>query len=272
MIEFKVSKSTYYRFLNSNPNKDYEDYKLIEKLFTKHKQKIGIRVIKMHLERDYKIIMNHKKIARIKNKYALVTKIRGKNKYKMMHKKKFEHVIFPNILNRKFKQTEADKVYSTDITQINYNGKRAYLAAVKDLCTKEIVGKSISKYMNLHLTNTALKRALNKLSKEKRKDLMIHSDQGYHFTHTSYQNNLKENGVTQSMSRKGTCLDNSPIESFFGHLKDLIELKYCKTFEELEKEVTNKINYYNHRRPQLNINKMTPSEYRKHLELLVKPF
>jgi transposase InsO family protein len=53
---------------------------------------------------------------------------------------------------------------------------------------------------------------------------MIHSDQGYHFTHTSYQNNLKENGVTQSMSRKGTCLDNSPIESFFGHLKDLIEL------------------------------------------------
>jgi transposase InsO family protein len=72
------------------------------------------------------------------------------------------------------------------------NGKRAYLAAVKDLCTKEIVGKSISKYMNLHLTNTALKRALNKLSKEKRNDLMIHSDQGYHFTHTSYQNNLKE--------------------------------------------------------------------------------
>jgi transposase InsO family protein len=61
----------------------------------------------------------------------------------MMHKKKFEHVIFPNILNRKFKQIEADKVYSTDITQINYNGKRAYLASVKDLCTKEIVGKSI---------------------------------------------------------------------------------------------------------------------------------
>jgi transposase InsO family protein len=143
LIEFKVSKSTYYRFLKSNPNKDYEDYKLIEKLFIKHKQKIGIRGIKMHLERDYKIIMNHKKIARIKNKYALVTKIRGKNKYKMMHKKKFEHVIFPNILNRKFKQTEADKVYSTDITQIHYNGKRAYLASVKDLCTKEIVGKSI---------------------------------------------------------------------------------------------------------------------------------
>jgi transposase InsO family protein len=71
------------------------------------------------------------------------------------------------------------------------------------------------------------------------------------------------------MSRKGTYLDNSPIKSFFGHLKDLIELKNCKTFEEREKEVKNKINYYNHRRPQLNINKMTPSEYRKHLELFV---
>ena len=98
---------------------------------------------------------------------------------------------------------------------------------------------------------------------------MIHSDQGHHFTHTSYRNKLKENGITQSMSRKGTCIDNSPIECFFGHLKDLIDVKDCKTFEELEKEVTNKINYYNHRRPQLNINKMTPSEYRKHLELLV---
>jgi len=123
-------------------------------------------------------------------------------------------VIFPNILDRRFKQTKADKFYSTDITQINYNYKRAYLAAFKDLCTKEIVGKSISKYMNIHLTNTTIKRALNRLSKEKRKGLMIHSDQGYHFTHTSYQDNLKENGLVQSMSRKGTCLDNSPNEFF----------------------------------------------------------
>jgi len=74
--------------------------------------------------------MNHKKIARIKNKYGLVTKTRARNRYRKAHRKMFEHVTFPNVLNRMFKQTEADKVYSTDITQINYGGQKAYLAAV----------------------------------------------------------------------------------------------------------------------------------------------
>ena len=220
----------------------------------------------MAIERGEGVIFNEKKIARIKKKYQLETIIRRRNKYRIFAKKKQEHDTFPNILSRNFRQERPDKVYSTDITQINYGNKKAYVAAVKDLCTNEIVSKSVSNRIDIKLTNSAIDKALKRLTKEKREGLMIHSDQGFHFTHISYRLKLKNNGVTQSMSRKGNCIDNAPIESFFGHLKDLLELKECKNIIDIEKEVTKKINYYNHRRPQLGIKKMPPSEFRRHLE------
>ena len=107
------------------------------------------------------------------------------------------------MLNRKFSQTEPDKVYSTDITQINYGGKKAYVAAVKDLCTKDVVAKSVSNRIDIKLTNSAIDKALKRLTKEQKKGLMIHSDQGFHFTHISYRLKLEKNGITQSMSRRG---------------------------------------------------------------------
>ncbi len=220
----------------------------------------------MAIERGEGLILNEKKIARIKKKYGLETQIRRRNKYKAFAKKKQEHETFPNLLDREFNQKVPNKVYSIDITQINYGGKKAYVAAVKDLCTKDIVGKEISNKININLTNSAVDKALKRLTSEERKGLMIHSDQGFHFTHISYRLKLKSNGVTQSMSRKGNCIDNAPIESFFGHFKDLIDLKGCKNIDDVKKEVTKKINYYNHRRPQLGIKKMPPSEFRRHLE------
>jgi len=229
----------------------------------KHKEKVGIRQLKMLIERDSGLIMNKKKIARIKRKFKLKTKIRRKNKYRLFAKKNQEHKTLPNLLDRNFVQNQPDRVYSIDITQINYGNKKSYVAAVKDLCTREIVGKSISNRIDIKLTNSAVDKALKRLTIEKKKNLMIHSDQGFHFTHFSYRKKLKENGVTQSMSRKGNCIDNAPIESFFGHLKDLVDLTDCKNHNDLEKEVTKQINYYNHRRPQLGIKKMPPSEYRR---------
>ena len=152
---------------------------------------------------SYFVIYNEKKIARIKKKYKLETIIRRKSRYKVFAKKKQEHEIFPNLLARKFKQTEPDTVYSTDITQVNYGHKKAYVAAVKDLCTNEIVSKSVSSRIDIKLTNSAIDKALKRLTREQRKKLMIHSDQGFHFTHISYRLKLERNGVTQSMSRKG---------------------------------------------------------------------
>lgn len=262
---FSISKSTFFRHQNEKPNRDLEDYKLIKKFFFKYNQKVGIRQLKMLIERDTGVIMNRKKIARIKKKYKLETKIRRKNKYKAFVRKNQEHRVAPNLLERNFTQNIPDTVYSTDITQINYGHKKAYIAAVKDLCTNEIVGKSVSNRIDLNLTNSAIDKALKRLNSVQRKRLMIHSDQGFHFTHISYRTKLKNNGVTQSMSRKGNCIDNAPIESFFGHLKDLLELQGCKDIIDVKNEVTKQINYYNHKRPQLRLKKMPPNEYRRHL-------
>ncbi len=96
-------------------------------------------------------------------------------------------------------------------------------------------------------------------------EAMIHSDQGFHFTNPEYIDKVKLINMLQSMSRKANCIDNAPIESFFGHMKDDVDYKNCKTFEELYQLIKNYIQYYNNERAQWNKNKMTPVEYRDHL-------
>lgn len=261
-----MSKSKFYSFNKNKQEFDYSDFKIVRKYFDKGKQKLGIRQLKMIIERKEGFVFNEKKIARIKRKYGLETKIRRKNKYKEFKKNLQEHETCSNLLDRQFVQEKPDRVYSTDITQVNYNGsKKAYIAAVKDLCTNEIVGKSISNRIDIKLSNSAIDKALKRLSPSEKSRLMIHSDQGMHFTHFSYRKKLEKNKITQSMSRKGNCIDNAPIESFFGHLKDLLDLSSCENINDVKKEVTKQINYYNHRRPQLGLKKMPPSEYRRHL-------
>lgn len=219
----------------------------------------------MIIERKSELIFNRKKIARIKKKFGLETEIRRKNKYKAVALKTQEHSTCANHLDREFTQIEADKVYSIDITQINYAHQKAYVAAVKDLCTKEIVAKEVSSKIDLNLSNNVIKKALRKLSTSQKENLMVHSDQGTHFTHFSFREILKNNGVKQSMSRRGNCLDNAPIETFFGILKDHLNLKKCRSIKDVKNEVTKQVNYYNYDRPQLGLKKMPPTLYRRHL-------
>lgn len=248
-------------------DRDQKSYEMIKEVFENKNEKVGIRQIKMLVNDRYAVVMNKKKIARIKTKYQLITKIRRKNVYRKFAKLKQEHETCPNFLNREFKRFKSDDVYSTDITQFNYGrGKKAYLAVFKDLGTKEIVASTLSRRADLNLVNSTLDKALSKLSLKKRKQLMIHSDQGFHFTHFGYRGKLIKNGITQSMSRRGNCIDNAPVESFFGYLKDHVDAKNCVHFEILKKKVTREINYYNNERPQWDLKKMPPSFYRRHLE------
>ena len=217
----------------------------------------------MILESKYGIKMNLKKIARIKREYGLITKIRKKNPYNIAFKKGLEHRIAPNLLQQNFEVKQPDKVYSTDISYLIYKGgRRAYLTAAKDLATREIVYFNVSCGIDLDTTYGGFKSFL---ATKNCKELTIHSDQGWHYTHPYYVNKLKELGVTQSMSRKGNCLDNAPIESFFGHIKDEVDIKSCQTFEEVKTLVENYIYYYNNERCQWSLNKMTPAQRRCHL-------
>ena len=265
-----VSRSGYYQWYikRADKEKDWDDYLLIKEIFDKGKCKLGWRSIQMKLL-DRGITMNHKKIQRIKRKYGLITKIRRRNPYKAVMKKTAEHRTFENILDRNFNQGGVNKVFSTDITYLPYNGRIAYLSAIKDLATKEIVAWNLSMQINMDLVLKTLEKLKNNISISSLIDALIHSDQGFHYTSPLYICSIKEMGMIQSMSRKGNCIDNAPIESFFGHFKDDVDYRSCKTFEELKIMVDEYMEYYNNQRHQWDIQKMTPVEYRNHLLLSV---
>ena len=257
----KVSRSGYYRWLKhaDETDKDYNDYLLVKEIFDKGKQKYGWRRVQMGLKREKKIVMNHKKIIRIMKKYNLIAKIRRRNPYKAIMKKTTEHRIFPNQLNRVFSQTIPYRFFCTDITYIRFNNRFAYLCVVKDIASGEIVAW----YLLLYITMELVLKTIEQMKQFP--DALIHSDQGFHYTNPAYIAKVKALEMMQSMSRKGNCIDNAPVESFFGHLKDDIDYKSCKTFEELRLLIENYIRYYNSERAQWDRNKMTPVEYRDHL-------
>jgi len=173
--------------------------------------------------------MNHKKIQRIMRKYDLITKVRKKNPYKAIMKKRMEHRIFPNKLQREFNQLVPYKVFCTDITYIPFQGVFAYLSVIKDIASGEVVAWNLSLYLEEILVTDTLKN----MRLDSHEGIMIHSDQGFHYTNPDYIEFVKELGMIQSMSGKGSCIDNAPIESFFGHMKDELDYMSCNTFEEL---------------------------------------
>ncbi len=261
----RVTRSGYYEWLkrSGEPESDHDDYLLVKDIFDKGKRKYGFRTIQMKLFSEKKIIMNHKKIIRIMKKYQLFVKIRRVNPYKAIMKKSLEHRTCENKLNREFKQSIPFKVLSTDITYLPFNHRFAYLSVIKDVASREVVGWNMAQHLEMDLVLGTVENMWN--NSAVRSDALIHSDQGFHYTSPQYIEKLKGLNMIQSMSRKGNCIDNAPIESFFGHLKDDVDYKDCKTFEQLYLRISEYMEYYNHDRQQWNLKKMTPVEYRNHL-------
>jgi transposase InsO family protein len=253
-----VSRSGYYKWLKSadEPDRDLEDCLKIKEIFDQGKGKYGWRNIKMRLPH-----MNHKKIQRIMRKYALVAKVRKKNPYRAMHKKNMEHRVFPNKLQRQFIQYIPKRIFCTDITYIPLLSGFAYLSVVKDIATGEVVAWNTS----LHIGTALVIDTLRNMPENLCGDALIHSDQGFHYSSPVYIETVQKLKMIQSMSRKGNCIDNAPIESFFGHMKDELEYQNCQSFKELRSRIEEYMRYYNHERKQWSKNRMTPSKYREHL-------
>lgn len=257
-----VSVSGFYCWKNRIfQNKDLKITTLISKIFFQHNGKIGIRRIKMELERNYNIIVNKKKIQRIKKENNWKTQIRKKRKHYLGYLRSQKWCIAENILNRQFNQNKEGKAYSTDVTYLTTQNNRYYLSVVKDLGTKEIVAYNVSDKHDLNLVI----ETINQLKKQN--GAILHSDRGGLYTSFQYIQKLKELNIIRSMSRSGNCLDNAPIESFFGHLKDELEYKECKSLKEIRDKIDEYIYYYNNRRYQWGLNKMTPCEYREFLAM-----
>lgn len=262
-----VSLSGYYKYRmrikeeQTQFHKDQQSLERVKSLVEKYHQKHGYRIITMLLRSEYEIHMNHKKVLRLMKKYNLLAKIRKKHPYKHIQKATQEHRTCKNILQRKFKWITPREKFWTDVSYLYYNWVKAYISILKDMTTGEIISHKVSSNLWLWFVLDTIRDAKEELQTWS----LIHSDQGYHYTHPSYQRLLYDAWVIQSMSRRWNCLDNAPTESFFGHMKDEIDIWSCKSFQELEKYLENYIFYYNNWRPQWTRKKMTPVEYRNHL-------
>jgi putative transposase len=244
------------------PDKDYDDYLLIKAIFDMGRGRYGWRSVEMRLPQG---VMNHKKISRIMRKYNLNAKIRRANPYRQMAKKTLSHRTFNNLLDREFKPAAPFRVFCTDITYLPYNYRLAYLSVIKDIGSGEVVAWNLAENLTLPIVFDTLNDLKKNVDPLILRSALIHSDQGFHYTHPDYIKAVKDLGLIQSMSRKGNCIDNAPIESFFGHFKDDVDYRRCRTFEELKLMVAEYMHFYNHGRYQWELKKMTPVGYRNHL-------
>lgn len=267
-----VSRSGYYSWLQNSEKhaireeQDYQDYVLLKRIYDTFKGKIGYRVLYMTLEELLVIPMNHKKILRLMRKFNFSAKVRRANPYKHIAKATQAHRMVPNHLNRAFDQDEPGKVFLTDITYLQYsNSQTAYLSCVKDVATREIVAYELSTSLKMRIIYRTLEKLEEVLEGNHHPEVIIHSDQGVHYTHPAYQERVKNMGLLQSMSRRGNCLDNAPMESFFGHFKDEVDYKEAHNLFELKQMVDVYMEHYNTTRKQWNLKKMTPAQYRNHL-------
>lgn len=205
----RISPKTYYKYRYVK-DRDYEDYKLIKKVFKQSLNTYGYRRITDEL-RDRGYIINHKKVARIMHKYDIKPSyVKSTKNYT---RKYVEENRRPDLIQRKFNQ----RGWVTDITYLIYRNKRAYLSTILDLETRKIVAYQVSKQNNNKIVLDTLNKAIKKT--KVLNGLIIHSDQGFQYLSHEYKEVCASNGILISMSRKGTPLDNAVIESFHSLLK-----------------------------------------------------
>jgi putative transposase len=256
-----MARSSFYYYLKQTEKKDkYSDVKeMIQKIYNKHKGRFGYRRIELILRQQGQII-NHKTVFRLMKLLNLKSVIRLK-KYKSY--KGEQGKIAPNLLNRTFKAEKPNQKWATDVTEFNVSGKKLYLSPIIDLYNQEIVSYELSESPNFKNVMVMLDKAFKKVNIKE--PLLLHSDQGWQYQMKQYQHSLQKNRITQSMSRKGNCLDNAVIENFFGIIKsELFYLKKYDSIEQLKKEINQYINYYNYDRIKLNLKGMSPIQYRAH--------
>ncbi|MDY2880911.1 MAG: IS3 family transposase, partial [Candidatus Borkfalkiaceae bacterium] len=209
-----VPRSTYYYYLKQSKKADkycFEKQEISE-IFETNKARYGYRRI-LAVLRQKGYIINHKTVLRLMNELGLQAKQR-KSKYKSY--KGEVGKIADNLLKRNFTADKPFEKLTTDVTGFSVCNEKVYLSPIMDLYNREIISYSISKSPNFDQTREMLQGLFEKLPQDATP--LLHSDQGWQYQMRAFQRILAEHNITQSMSRKGNCLDNSSMENFFGRL------------------------------------------------------
>lgn len=273
-----VSRSGYYRWVNAEEKRkekeeqDRSDFGIILETYAHRGYDKGARGIYMTLlHQNPPVVMNIKKIRRLMKKYGLICTIRKANPYRRMAKAIKTNNVADNLVKREFTAHGARAVLLTDITYIPFAGSFCYLSTILDAYTKQILSYVLSESLEVDFVLETVNQMVDKHGVSLKTETMIHSDQGCHYTSCSFIQLVKDKGLRQSMSRKGNCWDNAPQESFFGHMKDEIDLSGCETFIQVKTIIDDWMEYYNNGRYQWQLAKLSPNEYYQYITTGIYP-
>ena len=270
-----LPRSVYYywkeRIDPDTKNSDLMD--AITTIYTDNHKRYGYRRITLQLKKDGWTV-NHKTVKRLMSKLKLYG-ITPRAKYKS-YKGDFNGTVDNKLLYKRvdaqkhrteyirdFSTTDVNEKWTTDVSEFHIAAGKLYLSPILDIHNREIVSYNISRSPSFVQTTDMLNKAFSRF--KDLSHLIFHSDQGWQYQMFQYHKALKERGITQSMSRKGNCLDNSPMENFFGKMKN--EMFYgheyeFKTLEQLQKAMEEYIEYYNNERIQVKLKGLTPCQAR----------
>lgn len=259
--KLELPKSTYYRYAGGRspkPDRWADVRPLVREIFSRTPNGMGYRQIAMALKAEQGLAISGKTVLKLMGEEGLCCRIRRKryNSYKGER-----GGIAGNVLNRDFAAGGPMRKLATDVTEFKVAGGKAYLSPVMDLYNNEIVAWSVSRSPNFAQTM----EMLDGLEPVLKGPAILHSDQGWQYQQLSFQKRLEKMGLTQSMSRKATCLDNASMEGFFGHLKDeFYRGRAFDSFDSFKEQLDAYIVYWNTRRYQTRLKGMTPVQYRGH--------
>ena len=259
-----VSRAAYYRWLSGKKcARELENEKIaeiVEKIHTENPDK-GYRRIKDDLAHDHKLNVNEKRVLRICRSLDIKSTIKYRNNGCTRQAANPQHIA-DNVLNRQFHASAPNLKWLTDVTEFKYyigpEVRKIYLSAILDLYDRRIVSYIIRDRNDNPLVFDTLDAAI---AANPDAHPLFHSDRGFQYTNRVFYNKLQSAGMEQSMSRIGKCIDNGPMEGFWGILKR--ERYYGRRYlsrEELVQMIENYITYYNNRRVQRNLGVLTPME------------
>jgi len=257
----KLNRSSYYKWRSRDVGEqEAKDAKLVEHICTLYHEFNGIfgyRRMKLNLQRRFGMSVNKKRVYRVMRAIGLRSVIRRK---RPNYVRSTPEITAENILDRKFTADNLNEKWLTDVTEFKYTGGKAYLSAILDLKDKGIVAYAIGHINNNKLVFDTFDAAVQYYPDAKP---LFHSDRGFQYTSKAFRVKLDAQGMTQSMSRVGRCIDNGPMEAFWGTLKaEMYYLKRFDSYEELAQAVADYIGFYNNRRFQEWLGGLAPAEYR----------
>ena len=229
----------------------------ISAIYHRHKGRYGYRRVHLELS-NQQYYLDPKTVQKLMSQLGLKSMVRPKRyqSYKGLVGK-----AAPNLLERNFVAKAPNQKWVTDVTEFNIKGEKVYLSPILDLYNGEIISYEIADRLQISSVMQMLGNAFKRLKQNEQP--MIHSDQGWQYQMGMYQQALKEQGVTQSMSRKGNCLDNAIMENWFGIMKtEFFHQKKFESVKSFKAQLKEYIHYYNHDRIKQKLKGLSPVQYR----------